>query len=118
VNTARIKAVKIDEGVLKVCDTPHVNLSWPPSLKYLVRVSEWPLPSVNAYNSRHLQWFNYSDDESTWEVKENLTSVRKHIKEFWNDLGINKREFDGHEVHASEENIGELFSVLKFHGTK
>ena len=110
--------MKIDKGVLKVCDTPHVNLSWPSSLKYLVRVSEWPLPSFNAYYSHHLQWFNYSDDKSTWEVKENLSSVQKHIKEFWKDLGINKREFNKHKVYASKANIGELFSVIKFHDTK
>jgi hypothetical protein len=68
--------------------------------------------------SCHLQWFKYADNESTWEVEGNLTSAKKHIKTFWADLNINKSDFDGHEVRASEENIGESFNISIFHTVK
>ena len=72
------------------------------------------LEVLNANKSCYIQWFQYPESHSTWEVKGNLRRARKIIKEFWNDLGIREGDFDGHEVHASSADIGESFSKLKF----
>lgn len=51
---------------------------------------------------------------STWEDKKHLSKAKKLVTLFWADLNIKQSEFDDGEVHASEENIGESFSGLKF----
>jgi hypothetical protein len=66
-----------------------------------------PSQLSDANESRDPQWFGYPDEESTWEKADNITRAKKLLKTFWADLGIDVTHFDGHEVHASEENIGE-----------
>jgi hypothetical protein len=69
---------------------------------------------LNAKTGHRHQWFQYPDDESTWEVEANVNNAKALVKPFWADLNIKKSEFDGHEVRASPENIGELINILNF----
>jgi Chromo (CHRromatin Organisation MOdifier) domain len=62
---------------------------------------------ANADRSHHLQWFKFPDDECTWAEEGHVNNCKKLVKMFWEDLGITKSEFDGQEVRASLENIGE-----------
>jgi hypothetical protein len=68
----------------------------------------------NAKKGHQPQWFQYPDNESTWEIEVHVADSKALVKPFWADLNIKKSEFDGHEVHASPENIGELFNILNF----
>jgi hypothetical protein len=67
----------------------------------------------DANESHHSQWFQYPDAE--WEDAKNVNNAKKLVKKFWADLNVRVDDFDGKEVHASDENIGEWFRKFKFH---
>ena len=62
----------------------------------------------------YLQWFQFPEIESSWEPEENVTAGNL-VEKFWKDVKVNKEQFDGQVILASEEYIGGWQCTLDFY---